>query len=44
MSDARLSQATHGASRPRGPRYKMSDARLSQATHGASRPRGPRYK
>src|SRR5207249_4987136 len=42
--DARLSQATHGARRPRGPRYKMSDARLSQATHGARRPRGPRYK
>ncbi len=24
MSDAHLSQATHGPSRPRGPRYKMS--------------------
>src|SRR5436190_2136527 len=44
MSDARLSQATHGSRRPRGPRHKMSDARLSQATHGARRPRGPRYK
>src|SRR5439155_8839924 len=44
MSDARLAQATHGARRPRGPRYKMSDARLAQATHGARRSRGPRYK
>ncbi len=44
MSDAYLSQATHGSSRPHGPRYKMSDAYLSQATHGSSRPHGPRYK
>src|SRR2546421_10919910 len=27
MSDARLSQATHGSRRPRGPRYKISDGR-----------------
>jgi len=34
VSDARLARATHGARRPRGPRYKLSDARLVEERHG----------
>src|SRR5437762_1220112 len=34
MTDARLTQATHGARRPRGPRYKLTDARVVEERHG----------